>query len=329
MAQELKKERIQVPIQVGAAESRWLLPSPGQWQEILEKGPWSPGEILRWIALTDGEAQAEEQWLQMLRTYSAQLKEERAARELTLDVAEGLFPGETEPVARVLLRDLTLARQVMASCAPAEFCLLLLKGCVSAGRDEARMLLESYRQSPLAEQRESWQSMTEKLAAWAFAEGKGGKALEELLALLPQERRQALGALARKQKKTPVERRYPVPHHTGRVGEELIRMVIQRQMDGLGARRPRRFGGLFLDLVLLRPPRPAEGETLPLLNEEGADLGRLPLERLPEHQRRMVECMVKQGERVFVLLDGEISLPSAGLWCAALDWTRKGDEESG
>ena len=132
MAQELKKERIQVPIQVGVAESRWLLPSPGQWQEILEKGPWSPGEILRWIALADGEAQAEEQWLQMLRTYSAQLKEERAAWELTLDVAEHLFPEEEETVARALLQDLPLARQVMASCAPAEFCLLLLKQLIPA-----------------------------------------------------------------------------------------------------------------------------------------------------------------------------------------------------
>lgn len=329
MAQELKKERIQVPIQVGAEESRWPVPSPGEWQKILQKAPWSPGEILRWIALEEGEAQAQEQWLQMLRTYSAQLKEERAARELTLDVAEGLFPEEEEPVARALLQDLPLARQIMASCAPAEFCLLLLKGCVSAGRDETRMLLESYRQSPLAEQRESWQSLTEKLAAWAFAEGKGGRELEELLALLPQERRQALGALARKQKKTPVERRYPVPPYTSRVGEELMRMVIQRQMDGLGERRPRRFGGLFLDLVLLRPPRRAEGETLPLLNEEGADLGRLPLERLPEHQRRMVDCMQKQGEKLFALLDGETSLPSAGLWCAALYWKRKGDGENG
>lgn len=328
MAQELKEERVLVPIQVGAEESRWPVPSPGEWQGILQKAPWSPGEILRWIALEEGEAQAQEQWLQMLRTYSSQLKEERAARELTLDVAEGLFIEEEEPVARALLQDLPLARQVMASRAPAEFCLLLLKGCVSAGRDEARMLLESYRQSPLAEQRESWQSLTEKLAAWAFAEGKGGRELEELLALLPQERRQALGALARKQKKTPVERRYPVPHHAGRVGEELIRMVIQRQMDGLGARRPRRFGGLFLDLVLLRPPRRAEGETLPLLNEEGADLGRLPLDRLPEHQRRMVDCMQKQGEKLFALLDGETSLPSAGLWCAALYWKRKGDGEN-
>ena len=244
-------------------------------------------------------------------------------------MAEGLFIEEEEPVARALLQDLPLARQIMASRAPAEFCLLLLKGCVSAGRDETRMLLESYRQSPLAEQRESWQSLTEKLAAWAFAEGKGGRVLEELLALLPQERRQALGALARKQKKTPIERRYPVPPHTSRVGEELMRMVIQRQMDGLGARRPRRFGGLFLDLVLLRPPRPAEGETLPLLNEEGADLGRLPLDRLPEHQRRMVDCMQKQGEKLFALLDGETSLPSAGLWCAALYWKRKGDGENG
>ncbi len=329
MAQELKEERIQVPIQVGVAESRWPVPSPGEWQGILQKAPWSPGEILRWITLEEGEAQAQEQWRQMLRTYSSQLKEERAARELTLDVAEQLFMEEEELVARALLQDLPLARQVMASRAPAEFCLLLLKGCVSAGRDEARMLLESYRQSPLAEQRESWQSLTEKLAAWAFAEGKGGRVLEELLALLPQERRQALGALARKQKKTPVERRYPFPPYTSRVGEELMRMVIQRQMDGLGARRPRRFGGLFLDLVLLRPPRRAEGETLPLLNEEGADLGRLPLDRLPEHQRRMVDCMQKQGEKLFALLDGETSLPSAGLWCAALYWKRKGDGENG
>ena len=329
MAQELKEERVLVPIQVGAGESRWPVPSPGEWQGILQKTPWSPGEILRWIALTEGEAQAEEQWRQMLRTYSSQLKEERAARELTLDVVEHLFPEEKEPVARALLQDLPLARQVMASHAPAEFCLLFLKGCVSTGRDEARMLLESYRQSPQAEQRESWQSLTEKLAAWAFAEGKGGRALEELLALLPQERRQALGALARKEKKTPVERRYPVPPHTSRVGEELMRMVIQRQMDGLGKKRPRRFGGLFLDLVLLRPPRRAEGETLPLLNEEGADLGRLPLDRLPEHQRRMVDCMQKQGEKLFALLDGETSLPSAGLWCAALYWKRKGDGENG
>lgn len=329
MAQELKEERVLVPIQVGAEESRWPVSSPGEWQKILQKAPWSPGEILRWIALEEGEAQAEEQWLQMLRTYSSQLQEEQAARELTLDVAGQLFMEEEEPVAWALLQDLPLARQVMASCAPAEFCLLLLKSCVSAGRDEARVLLESYRQSPLAEQRESWQSLTEKLAAWAFAEGKGGRVLEELLALLPQERRQALGALVQKQKKTPVERRYPVPPYTSRVGEELMRMVIQRQMDGLGRRRPRRFGGLFLDLVLLRPPRRAEGETLPLLNEEGADLGRLPLDRLPEHQRRMVDCMQKQGEKLFALLDGETSLPSAGLWCAALYWKRKGDGENG
>lgn len=329
MAQELKEERVLVPIQVGAEESRWPVPSPEQWQEILQKAPWSPGEILRWIALEEGESQAQEQWLQMLRTYSSQLEEEGAARELTMDVVEHLFPEEEELVARALLQDLPLARQVMVSRAPAEFCLLLLKGCVSAGRNEARVLLESYRQSSLAEQRESWQSLTEKLAAWAFAEGKGEKALEELLALLPRERRQALGALARKGKKTPVERRYPVPPHTSRVGEELMRVVIQRQMDGLGRKRPRRFGGLFLDLVLLRPPRPAEEETLPLLNEEGADLGRLPLERLPEHQRRMVECMQRQGEKVFALLDGETSLPSAGLWCAALYWKKKEDGENG
>ncbi len=182
MAQELKEERVLVPIQVGAEESRWPVLSPGEWQGILQKAPWSPGEILRWIALEEGEAQAQEQWLQMLRTYSSQLKEERAARELTLDVAEQLFMEEEELVARALLQDLPLARQVMVSRAPAEFCLLLLKGCVSAGRDEARVLLESYRQSPLAEQRESWQSLTEKLAAWKscwpFCPRRGGRLWE-------------------------------------------------------------------------------------------------------------------------------------------------------
>ena len=104
MAQELKEERVLVPIQVGAEESRWPVPSPGEWQKILQKAPWPPGEILRWIALEEGEAQAQEQWLQMLRTYSSQLQEERAAWELTLDVAERLFPEEEEPVARAIAR---------------------------------------------------------------------------------------------------------------------------------------------------------------------------------------------------------------------------------
>lgn len=109
-----------------------------------------------------------------------------------------------------------------------------------------------------------------------------------------------------------------------RVGAQGIRLLAAERLQQLCRSRPRRFGGLFLDLVLLeegwerRPAAPEE--SLPLRNSQGEQEGFLSLSALPPCRRQMVGCMLAQGQRLFACLEEEVSLPSAGLYCAALYW---------
>ncbi len=110
-----------------------------------------------------------------------------------------------------------------------------------------------------------------------------------------------------------------------RAGAQGVRLLAAERLQQLCRRRPRRFGGLFLDLVLLEEEWAKEQpvcleKSLPLLDSQGRQSGRLPLSALPPHRRQMVGCMLAQGQRLFACLEEEVSLPSAGLHCAALYW---------
>ncbi len=110
-----------------------------------------------------------------------------------------------------------------------------------------------------------------------------------------------------------------------RAGARGVQLLAAERRQQLCRRRPRLFGGLFLDVVLLeegqgkgRAERPERA--LPLLDAQGGQRGWMPLEALPPRCRQMVGCMLAQGQSLFACLDEEVSLPSAGLYCAALYW---------
>ncbi len=327
-----------VPVRLGLWEATAQVWLPQGMQQAVAGTPWEPKDLVKCAAALGKPGQAEELWSQLLQALAPALQDGELAPELTDAVVEEALGGDIRAVTALLARQPAIGHGIFGQCATAgRLCGAILLDCLAAGRwEQAAALLEEYRQGtqnpPRLPPEELLRALMEQCRRRGLLAAEAAQVLRQAIARLPEPVRRPLYGFHRKVfgaaplEKPPLPPEPPAAQlQRSRPGREVMQMIIDRQMQTYCAARPRRRGALFLELVLLeKPARTGEGAVaLPLWDKAGNVIGSLPLERLPPHPRTMVGRMIQGGQQVAASIDGELTLASAGLFCAALWWVRR------
>lgn len=294
--------------------------------------PWEPKDLLLCVASMVGQEQALLLWSQLLQALQPALLDEELAPELLEAVFQGLAAGDFGQLLQGVLGQTALA-QPLLHYGGGPLCGGLLYQCLAQSPGEAAPLLACYQNGPSLPRRWSYEKMLELLLEKCRRQGglglEGARALGRAIGKTPpgvvpklQElHRAAFGPTADAQRPPP---QVPPAKAPPPPGSELVEVLLDRRRQALCPQRPLLQGAQFLEVVQLGPPGHYPGpETLPLWDGKGQPIGQLPMERLPPHQRALVRGLLGRGHLVFAALDGQISLPSAGVFCAALYWQKR------
>lgn len=324
------------PVRLGLWEATAQVCLPQGMREAMAGEPWEAKHLLKCVAVLGKAGQAEVLWGQLLQALAPALQDAELAPELTDAVVAEALDEISPMLPQVLERQPAVARAIFGQCVTASpLCRAILLDCLATGRqDQAGALLEEYRRGtsnpPRQPPGDLLRGLMEECGRRRVVDDDSARVLAHAIAALPKPEQPPLRSLHRRVFGTssPEDRPLPPEPAPGQLrrshpGREVMQVVIDRQMQVLCARRPRRQGALFLELVLLEPPVKAKtGEDLPLRNPQGEEIGRLALERLPQHPRTMVGRLLEGGQDLFACLDEQMTLASAGFFCVSLWWQR-------